>query len=376
MSELRPLWIGDEEGLRALAEELTRCRRFAVDSEGDSLSHYRHKVCLVQVSTESATYVIDPLTVRDLSALAPAAADPRVEKLLHAACHDLAWLRRDHGLVFSHVFDTQVAASLLGFTRLGLDVLLWEVLGVAHTKQCQRDDWSRRPLSQEQVGYAARDSHYLIPLRDALHERLVEKGRLAWALEEFAYLAPEARATRSFDPEGYRRVRGASGLRDSERAVLRELVALRERIAEEQDVPPFRVVPDAVVVTLAKAMPATHGELARCRVPPRVLARYGEALFEAIDRGRREGAPSRPRRPKGTRPSPEALARMGRLKAWRAARARDLELPAWVVLPGRTLRAVAEAAPADEGGLSSIEGMRRWRVEEFGAEILAALGAP
>ena len=200
-------WVDTPAGLSSMLKHLDGIRRVALDIESDSLYHYFEKVCLIQISTDRATFVLDSLALTDLHALGALTRDPAVEKVFHAASYDISSMRRDYSFAFSSVFDTHVAAQLLGFEQLGLDALLEQLLGVVHSKRCQRDDWSRRPLEAEQRAYAAMDTHHLLPLRDRLEEQLLAKGRLPWAVEEFQVLAESGSLQKQFDPEGYRRIR-------------------------------------------------------------------------------------------------------------------------------------------------------------------------
>jgi ribonuclease D len=139
-------WVATAPDFNAMLAVLDGAFRLAIDIEADSLYHYFEKVCLIQVSTDSETFVLDPLAVRDLGALGPILANAAVEKVFHAASYDVFCLHRDYGFTFRNVFDTHIAAQLLGFEQLGLSYLMETLLGVMHSKRRQRDDWSRRPL--------------------------------------------------------------------------------------------------------------------------------------------------------------------------------------------------------------------------------------
>ncbi|MCU0610518.1 MAG: HRDC domain-containing protein [Candidatus Eisenbacteria bacterium] len=374
MDALSYTWIDSPEGFREMTAELAGAPRMALDTEGDSLYHYRQKVCLIQISTDRSTFVLDPLAVTDLTTLRGMMADSGVEKVFHAAGQDITWLRRDHGMQFARIFDTHMAAQLLGHERIGLDVILEELLGVSHSKHRQKDDWSRRPLSVEQIEYAATDTHHLLALRDELERRLREKGRLAWAAEEFELLAATDYQEKAFDPEDCRRIKGSHDLWGRQRAVLRALYTLREQIAGEMDLPPFRVIHNPVLITLARRMPRSPDVLVRCGVSSRIVQRHGPALLEAIETGGSDDSVPDTQPPRrGTRPSPATLRRVESLKTWRSGRAQELGIPVGVVLPGNVLTAIADAHPPDSETLAAIEGMRRWRVREFGQEILLAL---
>ena len=170
--------ISTDQAFHSMLERLGSVRRLAIDIEADSLYHYYEKVCLIQISTDDDTYIVDPLAVENIREMAPIMCNPAVEKVFHAAGYDVHCLRRDYGFAFVNIFDTHVAAQLLGYEFLGLGAMMETILGVYHSKRRQRDDWSHRPLVPEQLEYAAMDTHHLLRLRDALETELLQKGRL------------------------------------------------------------------------------------------------------------------------------------------------------------------------------------------------------
>ena len=178
--------ITDYQQFLDLCSTLERCDRIAIDTEADSMHHYPERVCLVQVATPESTYLLDPLALVDLSPLGPALSSPRVLKLLHGADYDVRGLNRDWGLTFTNLFDTHIAARFLGLERVGLAALLLDVLGIDIPKdrRIQRADWSKRPLDDRALEYAAADVCYLFDLHDILTERLQELGRMEWVREE------------------------------------------------------------------------------------------------------------------------------------------------------------------------------------------------
>lgn len=368
--------VKTQEQFRHVLEVLVPASRVAIDIEADSLYHYFEKVCLIQISTDSETFVIDPLAVRDLSQLAPIMEDSGIEKAFHAASYDIYCLRRDYGFTFRNIFDTHLAAQLMGYELLGLDALLESLLGVMHSKRRQRDDWSRRPLEPGQLEYAAMDTHHLLQLRDLLQAQLVEKGRLSWAQEEFNALAELETAEREFDPDGFWRIKGIRDLQPAHLVVLRALFLLRDRYAREMDVPPFKVMNNSVLIDLARRPPQAPREMfGRRGVSYRVARRYSGEIYRTIERARSEDPSSLtlPPRGIGKSPSREAKARLQLLREWRRLKGEQLELHVGVVFPGNLLEAVALFPPADLPALRSIPGMRNWRVQEFGEEILGLL---
>jgi ribonuclease D len=369
-------WVDAPEPFRRMIETLMPASRVAIDIEADSLYHYFEKVCLVQISTDEATYIVDPLAVRDLSALGPIMSDPAVEKVFHAATYDLYCLRRDYSFSFTSIFDTHIAAQLLGCNLLGLDTLLESFLGITHSKRRQRDDWSHRPLAPEQLEYAAMDTHHLLQLRDLLDRHLRDKGRISWAQEEFRFLAEQESGERDFDPEGFRRIKGSRDIPMQQLAVLRALYLLRDRYAREMDIPPFKVVNNSVLLDLASHPPGSPREMfKRPGISFRVARRFGGEIYQTIKRAQ-AADPSflaQPARNSTKPPSREARALLEDLRLWRRAKAEELQLPVGVVFPGALLELLASFPPPDLSALRDMAGMRLWRAQQFGEEILCIL---
>ncbi len=366
-------WIRTEEALAQLARSLAAARAVALDTESDSLFHHREKVCLLQIATEQdGPVLVDTLVLRDLSPLAPVMASPSVLKVLHGADYDVTTLKRDFGFCFCSLFDTMIAARLLGRSELGLAAVARAELGVVLSKTNQKDDWSRRPLTPQQEAYAAADVAHLVPLERRLAAALEGLGRLAWLREECEAVAALPKAARRQDPDAYLAIKGAKRLAPRALAVLRELVAWRERQAQESDLPAFKILGNEVLLRLAEA-PCDAAALAD-GLPPRLRSRAGElaaarARAHALDESQ---LPVVPRSLRAIPPEP-VQRRSARLKAWRTAKAAELKLDVSVVLPQRLIDKLAEAGPRDRAGLGAIEGLRRWRIETFGREILAAL---
>ncbi|MEU4830815.1 ribonuclease D [Streptosporangium sp. NPDC023615] len=226
----------------------------AVDAERASGYRYSGRAYLVQLRRAGAgSALIDPIRCPDLSGLDAALAGAEV--VLHAASQDLPCLA-EVGFHPRELFDTELAGRLLGYERVGLGLMVENVLGLRLEKGHSAADWSTRPLPEDWLRYAALDVEVLIELRDVLHGELEATGKLAWAREEFAaVLAHRTPAPRS-DPwrrtSGIHRVRSLRGL-----AVVRELWTLRDELARESDVAPGRVLPDAAIVTAALELPRT-----------------------------------------------------------------------------------------------------------------------
>lgn len=371
-----PRWIRTPADLEALGTSLRGTSAIAIDTEADSLHHYPGKLCLVQVAdAHGRAHLVDPLALPSLAALGPICADPGTVKVLHAADNDLAYLKRLYGFTFSSLFDTALAARFLGMKALSLDALLEQCLGVAPVRSRQKDDWSRRPLSPEQEAYALNDVLHLAALRETLIGQLRAQGRAAWVEEECAALAAQSAPDRVEDPDAYLKLKGAKDLDRRGWAVLRELYRAREALALELDRPPFMIVTHEALVALAVKRPHRLGEI--LEVPgcsPRVVARAGSAILDAIARGEAVPEAALPFRRAAPRPPVSAATRhrTEALRAWRGEAAQTLGLDPGVLFPQRLIDRLAAEAPRDLAGLERTD-IHRWRVEMFGEPLLKAL---
>ncbi len=369
-------WVRTPEALAALVRSLEGCRGIGLDTESDSLYHHFDKVCLVQLATDRGeSFLVDSLAVRDLSPLAPALADPALVKVLHGADYDVTTLKRDFGFSFASLFDTMIAARLLGRSEIGLAAVARDELGVALSKDSQKDDWSRRPLTPRQEAYALADVVHLVELRERLSAKLAAAGRLDWLREECEAVARLEPAVRRRDGDAYLDVKGARRLPPRALAAFRELHAWRERRAEEKDTPAFKILGNESLLRLAELRPKDAALLRQVPgILPRLERQAGE-LLSAVRRAEDLPESELPRPVRSPRPVvPDAvLRRVERLRAWRSRKAAELQVDVSVVLPQRLIDRLAEACPRDAAGLSSVEGLRRWRSEAFGAELLAAV---
>ena len=276
-----PLLVADPAALARLLEALRPEPVVALDTESNSFHVYRERVCLLQLSTRDQDFVVDPLAV-DVRPLGALLCDGR-ETVLHGADYDVRCLRREYGWRLPGLFDTMIAARRLGRTGLGLSALVEQRFGIKLSKANQRSDWGRRPLSPDQIAYAALDTHFLLPLAEGLRAELDAKGEAAAAAAEFRRIAAVEPRERVFDQEGWRRLKGARELDAPGKAVLRALWIAREAKAAEADRPPFKVLAEQAMVELARRRP--EGGEALARVPgltPQVLRRMGDAIREAL----------------------------------------------------------------------------------------------
>jgi ribonuclease D len=331
----------------------------------------------MQLSTRDRTFLVDTLAVTDLGSLAPVLQSGDTEIVLHDADYDLRLLRRDQGIRITRLFDTKVAAQLLGEPAIGLAGLAEKYLGVRLDKRHQRADWANRPLAPELLAYAAEDTRHLPRLRDILRAALEGMGRLHWAEEEFARVLTDVAAVPGEDPEPYLRIKNTRDLRPRQLAALRELHAWREAVARERDVAPFRVLSNDTLVNLARRMPEHTRALADTPGFSLALAqRRGADVLAAIERARSlpdSALPVRPRPPRRPPPDPAFDTLVERLKAARDRAADRLLLDRGFLMPRQLLEAIARVRPRRRAEMEAIPGIRRWQVEAAGDDLHAVL---
>jgi ribonuclease D len=253
----------------------------ALDTESNSFHVYRERVCLLQLSTRTADYIVDPIAV-DVRPLGEVLCDGR-ETVLHGADYDVRCLRREYGWRLPRLFDTMVAARRLGRPGLGLSALVEAKFGVRMSKAHQRSDWGRRPLTPEQLAYASLDTQFLLPIADEFRAELAARDLVAQTELEFQRIAAAVARERVFDTEGWKRLKGAGALDVAGKAVLRALWLAREARAEQEDRPPFKVLGEPTMVEIARLRPATRGALERIPgVSAQVLRRLGDAIDAAL----------------------------------------------------------------------------------------------
>ena len=373
-----PELIQSPAALETLVASLAALPAIAVDTEADSLYSYFDKVCLLQFSTRGADYLVDPLALSPhaLASLAPIFADARREKVFHAAEYDILCLKRDYQFTFANLFDTMIAARILGWQNYGLGNTLQEHLGVALNKKMQRADWGRRPLSAEQIAYAREDTHYLLRLRDLQLEELTRGGHLEEAREEFERLTRVEPSPRRFDPDAYWNILGARDLNPPQLGVLRELYRLRDAHARKEDRPPFKIISDAALMRISQARPASTRALAHLGgVSEFVLRRYSHSILSAVARGGAAPQTARPRPHSRTDNFLDNVerTRLGLLKEWRKQRAEARGVESDVIVSNDVLFALARKNPSTLDALVAAANLGPWKTREYGEEMLTVL---
>jgi ribonuclease D len=336
----------------------------AIDTEADSLHHYYNKVCLIQLAFDGENVIVDPLANVDLTGFLEIVS--RKGLILHGADFDLRMLRNTYGFrPRGPVFDTAIAAQLLGISRYGLSALVKRYFGVTLSKHGQKSNWARRPLSPDQLEYASNDTRYLVPLAEKLDEELLALGRKAWHEEACARMVVVTGKDAVKEPDREWRIKGLKGLSRRQLAFVREVWRWRESEAKRADLPPFKIVGEKHILEIALWAEA-HGRRPFAAIPglPRNCSgRRLDSLRRALAKAR--GMPSaqwpdhlasvakkfsRPTRSKELRHECERLAR-------------KLNVEPAVIASRATLESIARAKPSSIEGIMRSGPTMRWQAE-------------
>jgi ribonuclease D len=350
-------------------------RTLAIDTEGASFHRFVDRIYLLQLTAAGRHAILDPLPIGPLSALGALLESPEVEVIFHDADYDLRLLHQDYGWHVRRIFDTRIAAQLLGVKAFGLAALLEQHFGIKLDKKHQRADWSMRPLTDDMLAYAVLDTAWLPELRDKLAEQLQQKQRWSWAAEEFTRLEGTRWPVEEPDT-AFLRVKGARDLTRRELARLRELVPWRDARAKELDRSTFRVLGNDVLLEIVKVTDVSKQVLSQVKGMPRGLfERYASELIEMLKRADALPEGQLPRFPKGPRFSrdPDFDHKVGQLKAVRDAWATKLDLDPGVLCSRERLEAVVRRLPRDVSELAELPDLRKWQIELMGAEFVKAL---
>lgn len=356
-------FINTPAPLAELAQGWAGREWLAIDTEFVRVDTYHARLCLIQVGDGTDSVCIDPLAIKDLSPLLDVLAKPQLTKVLHSASQDYEIFVQLTGATPAPLFDSQVAATLLGYgDQIGYAGLIEKLCGVTLDKSLSRTDWARRPLSEAELAYAAADVRYLADIYPRLREELVQAGRLAWLEEDCA---------RVCDPEHYRtapedawqRLKGLARLPAREQRIAATLTAWRETEAQARNRPRKWILDDDPVYRLAERKPQTMAQLEGLKVlPPKTLERHGKRLLELVAQGLAE-----PATPLATddQLSTEQKARLKALQARLSDIATGLKLPPSFIAPRADMLALLL-----EGDRAQVPLLQGWRRQVAGGELL------
>jgi len=368
-----PVWVNTKELLQKMIDDLATQSRVAVDTESNSLHAFREQVCLAQISSTNADYLIDPLALKDLSALAPIFSNPNIEKVFHAAEYDLVCLRRDFGFSFANLFDTMHAARILGYPAVGLDRLLNDKFKIQTDKRHQKANWAARPLTKEQIHYARLDTHYLFDLRDVLEKELREKDRLDFAREDFTRACLfDGQKQQKLNGESWERFASRKDVSLRDLTILAQLCKWRDVEAEKLNRPVYKVVMDDTLVMVAKNSPQHKVDLSALGLSEKQIHLWGDGVLTAVRRG--VAAPLVERKHIEAK-NDAFLRRLEKLKVWRKKVGIEMGVESDVILPKPYVSAIAENPPKNIDELALLMKESPSRVEKYGVQIIKMLGA-
>ena len=372
-------YIDTQTKLDWLTGRMKKARRIAVDIEADSFHHYFEKVCLIQIAVGQDIYLVDPLADLKLSAFLDALADTTM--ILHDAGYDLRIMRSSFGFeARGRVFDTMLAAQLLGCRQFGLAAMLQEVLAVSMAKGQQKADWSRRPLSEKLLAYAGDDVLYLAELADCLSARLKELDRTQWHKESCEWMVKAAAVEKEQpDKERQWRIKGSMELTRKQLAFVRQLWRWREHEARKADRPPFKILGNQQLIHLALwAQSHPNASLNKGpRLPRHCTGRRFARIEKAIAQARAlpESSwpgPLKPVRAPRWSAADKELADVLRDKCRQIADRLGIE--PFVVAPRATLAVIARTRPTTIVQLAACGPMMQWQARLLWPAVKSVLG--
>ncbi len=360
------VYVCERAKLETLIERVDRAERVALDTEADSLHNYFEKVCLVQLSLAGEHYVVDPLAGLDLGGFLAALANKPL--IVHGGDYDLRMMRASMGFrPRRDVFDTMIAAQLLGIEQIGLAALVERCFNIALGKEGQKSDWSRRPLSEKQLLYAVNDTRFLEPLADRLRSDLAERVRVDWHGESCRAMVESSGRDHARDPEDAWRIKGAGRLTRRQMAYLRELWCWRDQHARSANLPPFKVFGNQQILELLQwaeahpGMPLHQGP----KLPRNIVGARLRTLEEAITRAGGMDQTQWPEVSRRDRDAPrnDCSEQINALRAECARIAQDLGIAASTLAPRAALEAIIRSRPRTLDDIMEKGKLLRWQAE-------------
>lgn len=370
------LFVDTPETLERAIAVVSGQPRVALDTEADSLHHYYEKLCLIQLTADGHNFLIDPLAGLDLTRFFESIQDKKL--IIHGADYDLRLLRRHCGFTPTRIFDTAIAAQILGYKAFGLGALIERHFGVTLAKSSQRADWSRRPLTDKMLEYAVNDTCRLMQLADILEAELKEAGRVEWRRQACQRLIEDASIDREVDPNGRWRIQGWRKLQGRQVSLLKAAWEWRDNEAKKSDRPSFKILGNDVLLEMAIWVDANPSRDIR-EFPHLSRLLHGrrlETLRRALKQGLHQEGEDWQRPPvvsRGKRPDPAAMQAVERLRKARNSIAETLQLDPGVLAPNWSLSAIALASPSSVDSLREAGNLMPWQSEAVGETFLGIL---
>jgi len=362
------IYVRDDAAMEKLIECIGASEKVALDTEANSLHNYFEKVCLIQLSLPGRHYIVDPLCGElDLTSFLEALAEKPL--IVHGGDYDLRMMRASMDFrPGREVFDTMIAAQLLGMEQIGLAALIEQFFGIAIGKEGQKSDWSRRPLSEKQLCYAVNDTRFLDQLAGRLSHELSERGRVDWHRESCRAMVESTGRDSARDPEETWRIKGSGRLSRLQLAYLREIWRWRDQYARRANVPPFKVFGNEQIFEVLlwaeshPGIPLHRGP----KLPRNIVGARLIALEEAILRaGGMSSAqwPERLKRDRDQALSNQCKEQIDALRAECARIAKELNIAASTMAPRAALQAIARSGPRNLDEIIKSSGLLRWQAE-------------
>jgi ribonuclease D len=359
------VYVRERAAMETLIQRIGTAQRVALDTEADSLHNYFEKLCLVQLSLGGEHYLVDPLCGLDLNGLLEALADKPL--ILHGGDYDLRMMRASMGFrPRREVFDTMIAAQLLGFEQIGLAALIERYFDITIGKAGQKSDWSRRPLSENQLRYAVNDTRFLERLADRMDGELSARGRTDWHRESCRAMVESTGRDHARDPENAWLIKGAGRLTRRQLAYLRELWRWRDQHARRANLPAFRVLGNQEILGLVRwaeshpGVPLHQGPKLPRNIVSAQLTTLEDAIAQVAGMDEKEWPEPRKRDHDASR---DCIEEINSLRAECAQIARELEIAASTLAPRAALEAIARSRPRTVDEIMKTGGLLCWQAE-------------
>jgi len=367
------LLVSNDQQLSQAVAEIMKQSIVAVDTESNSLYAYREKVCLIQISIPGKDYLIDPFKIGNMDLLAGLFKKKKIETVFHAAEYDLLVLKRDFDFEFNNLFDTMIAAKILGYKKVGLGSLVELFYKKTLAKRYQTADWGRRPLPKEMLDYARMDTTYLIRLRDYLRKELKKNDKWEIAQEDFKRLTFINGTAPGPQPVNIWRMNGSSKFTPRQAAVMQRLAEYRDKKAEKLNRPLFKIIGDRTLIEIVNFQPRNTNELSNISgMSPIQMKRHAKHIFQAIKDGKQDPVIERPKK---ARMKNIAMKRLDLLKDWRKHKAQKMGVESDVVLPKSVMHRLIEIKRVNKKSVKKLMDDVPWRYENFGDDIFKQLVA-